>query len=207
MISELKYELVMLHPEHFLPNGNDLTVFHRTNGQLDKKSYVVGPDRTLRESPRNEDSARLPAFSFDPRTDDLPLNPFLVILNADIKFRRYLRRTQSRQLAADVTTLIEKTLELIDLIYWRPVATNKARSTAILRDMDVDDISSTSLSEEENMSELSVRDGEAAGSRAKLRNTVIATQRPDLNRSLEERRDYMQYLLSGRGWCIWVLAY
>jgi len=189
----------MLHPEHFLPNGNDLTVFHRTNGQLDKKSYVVGPDRTLRESPRNEDSARLPPFSFDPRTDDLPLNPFLVILNADIKFRRYLRRTQLRQLAADVTTLIEKTLELIDLIYWRPVATNKARSTAILRDMDVDDVSSTSLSEEENMSELSVRDGEAAGSTTKQRNAVIARRRPDLNGSLNERRDYMQYLLSGRG--------
>jgi len=197
-ISELKYELVVLHPEHLLPNGNDLTVFHRTNGQLDKKSYVIGPDRTLRESPGTGDSGRLPPFSFDLRPPDLPLNPFLVILNADIKFRRYLRRTQPRELATDVKILINKTLELVNLIYWRPA--DEAKSTAVLRDLlDTDDVSSPSLSQDEDISEFGARDGEAADSTDKQPNAGFARRWPDNNGSLEGRRDYMQYLLSGHG--------
>ena len=142
-ISELKYELVVLHPEHFLPNGNDLTIFHRTNGQLDKKSYAIGPDRTLRESPGTGDSGRLPPFSFDLR---------------------------------------------------------EAKSTAVLRDLlDTDDVSSPSLSEDEDISEFGARDGEAAGSTDKQPNAGFARRWPDNNGSLEGRRDYMQYLLSGHG--------
>jgi hypothetical protein len=49
------------------------------------------------------------------------LNPFLVVLNAEIKFRQYLRLPQAQALLpADVMDLIRKTIELVDLIYWEP---------------------------------------------------------------------------------------
>ena len=67
----------------------DLTFYHRVNDTIRKKYYVVGPDRVLREDPGKIDSPRLPPFVFDARGDDaLNLNPFLVVLNAEIKFRR-----------------------------------------------------------------------------------------------------------------------
>ena len=48
------------------------------------------------------------------------LNPFLVILNAEIKFRRYLRqqRPPPLPLPTNVMTLIHLTIELVKLIYW-----------------------------------------------------------------------------------------
>ncbi|KDR74287.1 hypothetical protein GALMADRAFT_574824 [Galerina marginata CBS 339.88] len=74
-IVDAEYELVVLHPEIFLPKGSGLTVFSQTNGQLSGKIYVVGHDRTLRESPGTSVSPRLPAFSFDAnRFGSLPLN-------------------------------------------------------------------------------------------------------------------------------------
>jgi hypothetical protein len=48
------------------------------------------------------------------------LNPFLVILNAEIKFRRYIRQGHHTRLSPDVQQLMEKTCELVQLIYWQP---------------------------------------------------------------------------------------
>ncbi|KAF8798751.1 hypothetical protein BYT27DRAFT_7246269 [Phlegmacium glaucopus] len=147
-ICNLGYELVVLHPEHLLPNSNDLSVFHRdSNGNLDKKSYVVGDDRILREFPGVQSSPRFPSFSPPHRaTPLLPLNPFLVIINAEIKFRRYLRQAQSKSLPDDVMELINKTVELVDLIFWKPEVLLKEEgclSSSALMDVD-DDFGSAS---------------------------------------------------------------
>jgi hypothetical protein len=84
---DAQYELVVLHPEHFLPKGSDLTVYTEVNGSLSGQSYVIGHDGTLRESPGMQDSPRLPTFSFDAdRSQSVPPNAFLVLLNAEIKF-------------------------------------------------------------------------------------------------------------------------
>jgi len=43
-----QYELVALHPEHFLPNGFPLTVYDHETGTY--KNYVAARDRCLRET-------------------------------------------------------------------------------------------------------------------------------------------------------------
>ncbi|KAF8809587.1 hypothetical protein BYT27DRAFT_7254703 [Phlegmacium glaucopus] len=141
-ICNLGYELVVLHPEHLLPDSSDPSVFHQdSNGNLDKKSYIVGHDHIFRESPGVQSSPRFRSFSPPQQTSPLlPLNPFLVIINVEIKFRRYLRQAQSRSLPDDVMELINKTVELVDLIFWKPEVLLKEEEillpTAL---MDVDD--------------------------------------------------------------------
>jgi len=94
-----------------------------------KKTYVVAPDRTLREYPGTDATTcpRLPSFSFDNRyrsdANLKLLNPLLVILNAHIKFRRYLRprpTPPANPLPPYVRALIHTTIEVADLIYWKP---------------------------------------------------------------------------------------
>ncbi|KIL65240.1 hypothetical protein M378DRAFT_178411 [Amanita muscaria Koide BX008] len=84
-------ELVVLHPEHFLPGGGIFTVYDRANNGY--KNYVVSHDRYLRES-MDCNSPRLPPFCHDTQHRKGKLsfvNPFLVSINADIKIRRYFR--------------------------------------------------------------------------------------------------------------------
>jgi hypothetical protein len=112
--------LVVLHPEHFLPKGSTLTLHTLVNDQPHGKNYVVGHDRTLREAPGTADSPRFPAFTFMNRATSLSLNVFLVVLNAEIKFRRYRRMGTMPQLPEDVEKLIDETIRLVQLIYWKP---------------------------------------------------------------------------------------
>lgn len=111
-IRDLNYELVVLHPKHFLPNSTDLTVFHRVdNNNLNKKSYVVGHDHVLREAPGVPASPCFCPFSPPQRASSLlPFNPFLVIINAEINFRHYLRQIQSQPLSTDVIFLEAKNI-------------------------------------------------------------------------------------------------
>ena len=120
-----RYELVALRPKHLLPNGKVLVTYSRdADGLVSLKTYVPGEDHTLRESPGNFSCPRFPPFSFDyHRRNYANLNPFLVILNAEIKFRRYFRQQQPPPLPlpADPMTLIQLTTELVKLIYWDPI--------------------------------------------------------------------------------------
>ncbi|KAJ2936070.1 hypothetical protein H1R20_g1022, partial [Candolleomyces eurysporus] len=129
---DVKYELVILHPKHFLPMGAYLPVY-QPDGQCD--FYQVSPqDGTLRQAfstgtasqstsePPKSQSQRLPPFAFDnsKRKEDDRLNPLLIALAADIKFRRYARQGDLPQLDEHSQRLMEKTRELVELIYWRP---------------------------------------------------------------------------------------
>jgi hypothetical protein len=53
------------------------------------------------------------------------MNVFLVVLNAGIKFERYFKMIQLHPpaipLPDDVLTLMKRTMQLVDLIYWVPV--------------------------------------------------------------------------------------
>jgi len=94
------------------------------------KSYVASPDRRLREFPGGTSCPSLPAFTFaSERPPGSVVNPFLVVLNAEIKFRRYRRQTQlqppSVPLPDDVQQLVDLTIELVQLLYWRPVRAGK----------------------------------------------------------------------------------
>ena len=81
----------------------------------------MAQDRYLREVSGNLE--RFPPIKFT-APERLPkdrLNPFLVILNAEVQFRRYRRQAPHEMpLPADVLLLMKKTAELVEAIYWEP---------------------------------------------------------------------------------------
>src|SRR5260370_29635874 len=121
-----EYELIALHPEHFLPPGNMLAVCDPTTKIC--KAYVVARDRVLRES-SDPSSPRFPPFHHVTESRSVPnhLNVFLIALNAEIKFRRYFGMIQPNPpivpLPDDVLNTMSRTMELMELLYWRPVPT------------------------------------------------------------------------------------
>lgn len=172
----------------------DITFYHRVDGAIQKKYYVVGPDRVLQEDPGTADSPRLPPFVFGPRGPTaLNLNPFLVILNVDIKFRRYIRKGHHTSLSPDIQQLMQKTCQLVQLIYWQPTEATDERGQQRRITVDCMDVdSSISSSDSANMSKFGSLDNKDPGG-------SIARPRKRWHVDLAERRDYMQYLLSGHG--------
>jgi hypothetical protein len=96
------------------------------------KHYVAAEDRRIRES-SDPSSPRLPAFHHvsENRDPEHHLNVFLVIINAEIKFHRYFQMTEHHSptipLPAGVINLMQRTMELVDLLYWEPVATEGSK--------------------------------------------------------------------------------
>jgi len=133
--TDTEYELVAIHPEHFLPCGSVLPVLR--SGSSTPTIYVPARDRRLRES-ADPDSPRLPTLRHvtESRIEFDRLNVFLVILNAEIKFHRYLRMISQNPpttpLPADVLDLMHLTVELVDLLYWKPVPTKGSQGEAEL---------------------------------------------------------------------------
>ncbi len=122
-IASPEFELVALHPEHFLPGSAPLTICDPDPTVYNSKQYVVAEDRCLRES-RDPSSPRLPPFRHDSSTRRgiAQLNVFLVIINAEIKFRRYFRlQAPLVPLPADAQSLMRRTIELVKLLYWNPL--------------------------------------------------------------------------------------
>jgi len=64
------------------------------------------------------------------------LNVFLVILNAEMKFRQYLhtigQQPPATPLPVDVLNLMDRTVHLVNLLYWRPTLTEGSRGEAVL---------------------------------------------------------------------------
>lgn len=118
--------MVAIHPEHFLPCGSVLSIFH--SGSSTPTNYVSAKDRRLRESFEPQSNPLL-AFHHTPenRSKFNHINIFLVVLNAEVKFHRYLQMiTQNpptTPLPNDVLNLMHLTVKLVDLLYWKPVPT------------------------------------------------------------------------------------
>jgi hypothetical protein len=112
---------------------------------LSGKLYLVSPDGALRAGSENN-TPRLPAFSSNQaHVSDDALNPFLVVLNAEIAFRRFSRRPHP--LCAEYTELIDLTIDLVHKIYfksladqveWRLDQTRLAYSTDVEGDVDME---------------------------------------------------------------------
>jgi hypothetical protein len=197
IIADAKYELVALYPRHLLPNGKILVA---DTGENEPKAYVPALDNTLRQT-AEVTSPRFPPFSSDyPRQDKDKLNPFLVILNAEIKFRRYRRRMvpSPLPLPQDVTTLMDKNIELVKLIYWNPVLQPGTKGAEILG------LTSASVPESglqhaagPSNEELGFIEGEEVQT---VRPTNYgAIRRPAADASLEEMMAYSQSVLTDRG--------
>jgi hypothetical protein len=107
-----------------------LTVYDRATAT--HRNYIPAPDRCLRES-LQLNSPRLQAFYHpcDGRHEVHCLNVFLVIINAGIKFRRYIQMISTNppaiSLPTDVLTLMNRTNKLVELLYWKPIPTKGSR--------------------------------------------------------------------------------
>jgi len=121
--------ILAIYPEHFLPFGSALPVYDpvvRTH-----RLYVAAQDRYLRQSLNQA------AFHHTPqnRNEDERLNVFLVTLNAEIKFRRYLEKIRLDPPQAslrNVLDLTHRTMELVELIYWQPKPAKGSKGEAII---------------------------------------------------------------------------
>jgi hypothetical protein len=122
---------------------------------------------------------------------------FLVVLNAEIKFRRYRRMRTMPKLPEDVEKLMDETIKLVDLIYWTPEMRHPYHRRVDLSlaamDVDVQNIQDVEMglkpTDEED-------DEDTLGKSSRYTKVV---RRPGKNATLEQRREYMQYLMSGRG--------
>ena len=193
--------MVVLHPEHFLPNG-DLSFYDGTS----TKHYSIGHDRALREAPGDSDNCpRLPPFSFDaPREKGKRLNPFLVILNAEIRFRRF-RKMGLAPLCQHYEELIDLTIQLVQLIYHQPLVEAiferlyKRHCDHMLvypktsAAMDVDLGKVRSKTDDQAESDHTIR------SSRRSRTGAGVVRNPGPGAAADELIEYGQYLMSGRG--------
>jgi hypothetical protein len=99
------------------------------------KHYVASSDRRLRES-TDPNSARLPPFRHHSQRRGKfdVVNIFLVALNAEIKFRRYFEMIQqlppTTPLPNDTLRLMQRVIDLVDLLYWVPVPKKGSKGEA-----------------------------------------------------------------------------
>jgi hypothetical protein len=92
------------------------------------KLYQVDSNGVLREAPLTSDTPRYPSFHFSgTRERGDRLNPYLVILAAEIKFRRYRASPNAPRLDAEYEALITKTINVASLLYWEPLTGANAR--------------------------------------------------------------------------------
>ncbi|KAF8892791.1 hypothetical protein CPB84DRAFT_1331485 [Gymnopilus junonius] len=238
-----EYELVVLHPKHFLPIGSTLAMHvkdpdepNRVSGKL----YMTGNDGVLREG-RNVNSARFGGFPGPQRHSaqfgafpgpqrrskpvDNRLNPFFVILNADMAFRRFERSFPGVSLPKVYQDLLDLTSQVADQIYHAPVvqqAVRKARDSYDAtkyrlqaskgaggnnEDVDMADVDEHGVLSSQGQgasTSLTPRAGGQGGRRMAERYSRFgqAVEEPGPNATAEDLRDYSRYLLSGRGMLI-----
>jgi len=95
-------------------------------------------------------------------------------------------------LPEDVEKLMDETIKLVDLIYWKPEKRSAYQQRiALSLPMDVDAQAIQDI--EMGMKPI---DEDTLG-KSSRRTQVV--RHPGKNASLEQRKEYMQYLLSGRG--------
>lgn len=176
-------------------------VFTEHGERLSGKSYFVSPDGALREGPEN-DKPRLPAFpSNQARSLEDMLNPFLVVLNAEIAFRRFRRK--SRPLCAEYTELVDLTIELVSKIYNKPLVDEIMRDITKLNvaysldkdgdaDMEgtVDEFGMNKGVDNVTITQKQVGKGSRAGG---------VVKKPGVGASHDDVIAYRQYLMSGCG--------
>ncbi|KAF9483394.1 hypothetical protein BDN70DRAFT_873902 [Pholiota conissans] len=118
-----QYEIVVLQPKYFLPNKEYL--MRRNDLEDSPKHYQMDSNGVLREAPLTADSPRYPPFcSAGNRERGHRLNPYLVVLAAEIKFQRYRECSHLPQLDAEYEALMAKTTEVVNLLFWEPLSGN-----------------------------------------------------------------------------------
>lgn len=175
------------------------------------KLYFVSPDGALREGSENT-KPRLPAFaSNQARALEDTVNPFLVILNAEIAFRRFRRRPYP--LCAEYTELIDLTIDLMDKIYFKPLVDDiewnlnqlrLAYFTVMEGDVNMEGTgdefgTGKVVDKDESIAQKAVGKKSRNGGMVKKSRTGGVVKKPGAGASHDDIIAYRQYLMSGCG--------
>jgi len=125
-----EYELVVLQPDHFLPDGSILLFYEWQDGKVSGLMACKIVEKVLRRYPWTIDSPKSPAFRAIRSNLGQNINPYLVILAAEIKFRRYIAAT-GPSLPPVYDYLMRKTLEVAELLYFQPVGLAHGSSAGV----------------------------------------------------------------------------
>lgn len=176
-----------------------------------EKSYVPSQDRRLRET-QDIASPRLPPFSGPNRIPQV--NPLMVILSGEIKFRRFIRDLPQspfpQSLPADVMDLIHKTINLVDLIYWKPEPREGTQGHKIYmqrfdsaRRNDTRKAQSSKRGEDKGASDNAMNSSGSNSGTEYAHNRSQGSRRREFSfpegASLERRRKIASLLMSGHG--------
>jgi len=155
----------------------------------------MADDRVLREQPGHNASQRFPPFGFIGKRNQVghTINPYLVILAAEIKFRRYLA-ANGPPLPPLYDSLMRKTIQVAELLYFVPADPESAFHDPIVVDMEA--FYSTVEVVDAEMGFRTGADEESGGSTARQQRRTAAgggggTKRADA--------EYWRHMLSGRG--------
>jgi len=103
------------------------------------------------------------------------------------------------QLPVDVEKLMDETIRLVQLIYWKPERNAPYRKLIALSlptmDVDVQDTADVEM----GMRPMDEEDDDTLGRSGKRTQEVRPVKRHGENATLEQRVESMQHLLSGRG--------
>ena len=181
-------------------NGTGMTAYSTTGDATTFKHYVVADDSALREG-ISTSQPRFPVLSSPRRLQaSHSLNPFLVVLNADMVFRRF-RRVQAAVVCSELNELIDLTLQLAAKIYHQPLI-DQAK-TATLMEIVHDEDEDTEMEEPADKyrtekTRKTRRTGNATGASMGSRLGYVVSD-PGPNASTEEWLEYKIYLMSGCG--------
>jgi hypothetical protein len=159
----------------------------------------VAQDQCLRET-TDPSSPCIPPFHHtqSSRQGINQLNVFLVIINAEIKFQHYFQMVHEdppiTPLAEDVLSLMHRTIDLVKLIYWRPLPRKGTEGYKILAEIQQAYLINTGLSKE-----LDVEDNDnLVLTQTSVRTLARSYSRIEhlLDGDLEEQRDNISALMS-----------
>jgi hypothetical protein len=114
---EITLQFVPLHPYQICPRGWPLL---RRDQFGTCRSYLVCEDRLFRETNSPEDVTATPFPTFEHQTERIQkekLNIWFVMLNAEIKFRRFIKNYGESALHPDLLSVVKETIEIVQLVY------------------------------------------------------------------------------------------
>ncbi|KAG8992892.1 hypothetical protein FRB94_011202 [Tulasnella sp. JGI-2019a] len=136
-ITRPQLQLVLLHPEQFLPDGLPL-IRRRSRAEAIYDTYTITQDGRLRCT---TDAANVTAREFPIEQQETTrsgveiVNVWMLILNANAKFKFYQQRYgfQHPHLPDSIIEVITLTMDITRLIYSKPEPTPGVSSTALSR--------------------------------------------------------------------------
>ncbi|KAF8508384.1 hypothetical protein JB92DRAFT_2953149 [Gautieria morchelliformis] len=117
ILNDVEFDIVLLHPDYFVVPGQHISYYNRPGvSPPDGQAYVVDKELVAGDPP-----SRFPPFRHvSTRGPSQTVNIFFFILNAGAKFRHHETCYGFGNISERAKGLVDKTLQLVELIYFRP---------------------------------------------------------------------------------------